>query len=208
MIDSGRALAVTSELIKNREVQSNSIRNMKDTKTNEWYTTNVNYVLQTGIMNGIDSDTFAPNETMTRAQFTAILGRAAGIKDSSASSPAAITFTDVDPAKYYASHVAWAVEKGIINGTGSTTFSPNAKINRQDMAKMVGIYASVAGIKLPEIKGSDTFGDDNAIKGYAKTYIYQLNEAGILVGYDNSFHPSDETTRAAAASVLAKLLNY
>ncbi|HVI41553.1 MAG TPA: S-layer homology domain-containing protein [Anaerovoracaceae bacterium] len=208
MIDSGRALAVTSELVQDREVQSNSIRNMTDAKTNEWYSTYVNYVLQTGIMNGIQSDAFAPSDAMTRAQFVAILGRASGIGDSTASSPAAITFTDVDPSKYYASHVAWAVENGIINGTSAATFSPNNKISRQDMAKMIGVYAGVAGIKLPETNGSFTFTDDNSIKGYAKNYIYQLNEAGILVGYNSAFHPADETTRAAAASVLAKLLNY
>ena len=208
MIDSGRALAVTSELVQDREVQSTSIRNMKDAKANEWYSTYVNYVLQKGIMNGIRSDAFAPSEAMTRAQFVSVLGRASGIGDSTASSPAAITFTDVDPAKYYASHVAWAVEKGIVNGTSAATFSPNNKISRQDMAKMIGIYASVADIKLPVTNGDFTFTDDHAIKGYAKNYIYQLSEAGILVGYDSAFHPADEATRAAAASVLAKLLNY
>lgn len=91
---------------------------------------------------------------------------------------------------------------------GDGVFSPNGKISRQDMAKIVGSYAGTAGIKLPEAKGGFAFTDDSSIKDYAKGYIYQLNEAGILLGYDNSFHPTDLTTRAASAGVLAKLLNY
>lgn len=208
LIDSGRALAVTGELVKSRAAQSTGIRDMKDANAKEWYATYVNYVLQTGMMNGVDSDTFSPNAGITRAQFAAILGRAAGIKDSTASSPAAVTFTDVSETEYYASHIAWAAEKGIINGTGADTFSPNRKVSRQDMAKMIGIYADAAGIKLPEGKGDFTFGDDKFIRDYAKSYVYKLNEAGILAGYENLYHPDDETTRAAAASVLAKLVNY
>ena len=39
--------------------------------------------------------------------------------------PAASVFTDVPADQYYAQPVAWAVEKGITNGTSATTFSPN-----------------------------------------------------------------------------------
>lgn len=208
MIDSGRALEVTSQLVNARHYQFVSIRDMKDANPNEWYSTYVNYLLQIGDMTGTGSDTFEPNRLMTRGEFVAMLGRAGNIKDSSADKPAATGFADVDSTKYYASHVAWAVEKGIIDGTSETTFSPNRVISRQDMAKIMGTYGVKSGVKLPEAKSGFAFDDDSAIKDYAKTYIYQLNEAGILRGYENAYHPADGVTRAAAASVLAKLFNY
>lgn len=207
-IDSGRALAVTTGLVNARPSQSVSIRDMKDAKPDEWYSTYVNYLLQTGMMTGTGPDTFEPNRTMTRGEFVAILGRSGNGKDSSADQPAVTGFTDVDSTKYYASHVAWAVEKGIIEGTSETTFSPDRLISRQDMAKIIGTYGVKSGIKLPEAGSGFVFDDDSAIRDYAKTYIYQLNEAGILRGYGNAYHPADGVTRAAAASVWAKLLNY
>ncbi len=206
-IDCGRALAVTSALIDSRAAQHPGITAYQDAKPYEWYSTYVNYVLQTGIMNGTGADTFAPDQAITRAEFITILGRAGGIKDSSAASPAAAAFTDVDPAKYYASHVAWAVEKGLISGDGGK-FMPDAKISRQDMAKIIGTYVEGSRINLPEADAGFAFSDDGAIKDYAKGYVYRLNAAGILLGSGDSFAPAGETTRAAAAAVLAKALNY
>lgn len=175
MIDSGRALSVTSELVKNREVKTTSIRDMTDVNPKAWYTTYVNYVLQTGIMKGIDSDTFAPKQEITRAQLIATLGRASGVKDSSLENPAAASFSDVSPDQYYASHVAWAVEKGIVSVDGSTRFSPNAEISREDMTEIITNYTEVTGIKLPETQCDCEF--------------------------------NGMTTRAGAASFLAKLLS-
>lgn len=208
LIDSGRALEVTSGLVNARHYQFVNIRDMKDTEPDEWYSTYVNYLLQTGMMTGTGADTFEPNREMTRGEFVAMLGRSGNIKDSSAAKPAATGFTDVDSTKYYASHIAWAVQKEIIEGTSETTFSPDRLISRQDMAKIIGTYGTRSGVKLPEAGNGFVFDDDSAIRDYAKTYIYQLNEAGILRGYGNAYHPADGVTRAAAASVLAKLLNY
>ena len=47
-------------------------------------------------------------------------------------SPAAAgsTFSDVAADAYYRAAVAWAVEKGITNGTSGTTFSPDDTCTR------------------------------------------------------------------------------
>ncbi len=207
-IDCGRAKAVTTALVNGRSEQSKSIRDMSDASTTAWYTTYVNYALQTGLLNGTTATTFAPNAAMTRAQFVTILGRASDIEDSSAANPATATFADVNTSAYYASHVAWAVEEGIINGTSATTFSPNENISRQDMVKIMGIFADVADIDLPAADDDFTFSDDAKIRAYAKAYVYQLHEAGIIVGNNNAFDPTGDTTRAAATKVLVMLLNY
>ncbi len=209
-IDSGRAKEVTTALVEGREEQSKSISDMTDTNNNCWYTTYVNYVLQVGLMNGTSADTFSPGVAMTRAQLVTILGRADGVADSSAENPANETFTDVNTSAYYASHVEWAYDNGIINGMGNDMFAPNEYISRQDMAKVIGLFAEYAEIDLPTLESGDPFAftDDADIKDYAKSYVYQLNAADILVGCDGAFNPTGNTTRAAAAKVLAMLLNY
>lgn len=206
-IDCGRALEVTSRLVDGREAQHTGIAAMKDAKPKEWYSTYVNYVLQTGIMTGTGADTFDPDRPMTRAEFVTILGRSGGIRDSSAKDPAESVFADVDTSKYYASHVEWAVQKGLIDGAGGL-FLPDSNISRQDMAKIIGIYAEKSHRDLPEPEAGFVFKDDSAIRDYAKPYIYRMNAAGILLGYEGAINPEEGTTRAAAASVLAKVLNY
>ncbi|HWQ79774.1 MAG TPA: S-layer homology domain-containing protein [Anaerovoracaceae bacterium] len=161
-IDSGRALEVTSRLVNARTTQHTGIGAMKDAEPKEWYSTYVNYALMTGMIYGTEADTFDPDRAMTRAEFITILGRAGGIKDSSAASPVKTVFADVDPTEYYASHVAWAVQKGLINAAGGA-FLPGDKISRQDVAEIVGVFAENTKRKLPETESGFTFGDDSAI---------------------------------------------
>jgi hypothetical protein len=62
----------------------------------------------------------------TRAQIVTMLWRAAGCPKSDDPLP----FTDIDPDIWYADAVAWAVENGITQGTGSGQFSPDAVCTR------------------------------------------------------------------------------
>lgn len=43
--------------------------------------------------------------------------------------PTTISFTDVPASAYYADAVKWAIDKGITNGTGANTFSPDTTCN-------------------------------------------------------------------------------
>lgn len=207
-IDSGRAFAVTTELVESREKPSVSVADLMDVKRDAWYTTYVNYVLQTGLLDEADPGIFAPEESITRAQFITMLGRADGIEDASESNPAEPIFADVPVDAPYAAHAAAAVKKGYIDPDSDASFSPNEVISREEMARILGIYAEVNGIALPEA-GEYRFADDESIADSAKESVYRLHAAGILTGVGNDrFDPLGETTRAAAAKVISILLNY
>ena len=68
---------------------------------------------------------------MTRGMFVTALGRLAGIDQADYKTG---KFTDVKADAYYAPYVNWAAEKGIVNGTSATTFSPDTNITREQMA--------------------------------------------------------------------------
>ena len=70
--------------------------------------------------------TFSPNAVCTRAQIVVFLYRASGDDASNLK----LRFTDVPANVWCAEAVAWAVSKGITNGTTATTFSPNATCTR------------------------------------------------------------------------------
>ena len=96
-----------------------------DVAADAYYAQAVLWAVENGITNGTSETTFSPDETCTRAHAVAFLYRLS-------SSPAAAgsTFSDVAADAYYSTAVAWAVEKGITNGTSGTTFSPDDTCTR------------------------------------------------------------------------------
>ena len=81
------------------------------------------------ITNGTDAagTRFSPDMGCTRGQVVTFLWRAMGQPEPSGS---ANPFTDVSQSDYYYKAVLWAVEKGITNGTGADTFSPDITCSR------------------------------------------------------------------------------
>ena len=131
-----------------------------DVYTSDWYIEDVRYAAKNGIFNGTNPGYFSPNSNMTRAMAVTVLYRIAGspetpagIGENTASDEAAVdnaaldgaavdnaAFDDVANGMWYADAVAWAVRKGIVNGTGNDKFSPNEQISRQDFVSMLYRY--------------------------------------------------------------------
>lgn len=104
----------------------NAVNPFADVSSADYFYDAVLWAVEQGITSGMTESTFAPDVTVTRSQMVTLMWRAAG-------KPGATTgtiFADVAGTDYYATAVAWAVEKGITAGTGDTTFSPLADCTR------------------------------------------------------------------------------
>lgn len=177
-----------------------------DVLSGQWFYEDVLYVYEKNIMNGISDTMFGPDESMTRGQFVAVLGRTADVTDSSQKAPATTKFDDVNANEYYAAHVAWAVEKGIINGISEREFAPDDEVTREQIAAMMTRYANAMEISLPAADET-VFADDAEIADYAKEAVYRMKSAGILQGEGNNiFHPRGNASRGAAAKMIHLLL--
>ena len=98
-----------------------------DVAEGKYYTKAVLWAAENGITTGNADGTFAPNATVTRAQFVTFLWRALGKQTpSQTSSP----FPDVPDGKYYTAAVIWAAENGITTGNTDGTFAPDATCTR------------------------------------------------------------------------------
>ena len=75
---------------------------------------------------------------------------------------AAARFTDVPDSFWASKEIAWAVDKGIVNGTTSTTFSPNDKTLRGQMTAILYRYAGE-----PAVSGASSFSDVKSTIYYA-----------------------------------------
>lgn len=182
------------------------VADMKDVPADQWYYEDVSYVLAKGLMKGTSTSAFAPQENMTRGQFVTVLGRYAGIKDSSAETPKTTQFKDVDSNMYYASHIAWAYEHNIIKGMSADTFAPESSITREQMAVIMQNFAEAMKFTLTKTD-SGKFADDDKISDWAKTEVYLMKDAGFIKGKENNiFDPQGKATRAEVSAILHRFI--
>lgn len=107
------------------------------------------------------------------------------------------SLTDVPSNAYYADAVAWAVEKGITNGTSDTTFSPDVSCTR---AQVVTFLWRAAGS--PAVSSTTGFTDVDGNSYYAQAVAWAVAN-GITNGTsDTTFSPDAVVTRAQVVTFL------
>ena len=171
---------------------------------NHWAEDNIIFVASRGLLAGTGNNQFSPDTGMTRGMFVTALGRLAGIDQADYKTG---KFTDVKADAYYAPYVNWAAEKGIVNGTSATTFSPDTNITREQMAVIMANYAKKLGYDLPVAHDAVTFADNAQISGWAAKEVKAMQQAGIMAGKGgNRFDPKGTATRAEVATVLRRFV--
>ncbi|WP_409342985.1 SpoIID/LytB domain-containing protein [Paenibacillus sp. MBLB4367] len=174
-----------------------------DDMKSHWASTVVSDLAAKAVVQGITDRLFAPEQLVTRAEFSAMLARGLGLK-ATKSGP----FGDVPLQAWYADAVAAAYEAGIVQGTSGTSFSPDEKLTREQMAVMLKrAWERLNGRSLPSGSG-ETFQDENEFSSWSKADVLSLKKAGLLQGREgNTFAPQALASRAEVAQVIHSLLN-
>ena len=103
-----------------------------DVPADAWYAEAVNTLASLGVIKGIGDGQFAPNRTITRAEFTVIAMRFANV-----SADVTNPFTDIATNDWYYTAVTSAVSYGWINGYSDGSFRPQATITRAEVVTIV-----------------------------------------------------------------------
>lgn len=152
------------------------------------------------VIKGKTADNFAPNESVTRAQFAAMVSRAMGLQAKGAS-----TFTDTK-GKWYEADVQALFEAGITTGKTETTFEPGANMTREQGAVFMARILAYVGYDAPPARDV-TFTDEASINKAYKDQIALLVELGIMSGKeDGSFDAKGNLTRGQLAKMLKRTL--
>ena len=124
------------------EPESTATNPFADVADGQWYTNAVIWAAENGIVKGVNTTTFAPNDQITREQIATILFRyakAEKVEDKLAGFPDAEKVSD-----YAADAMAWAVEQGLINGIsesdGKTYLAPQETATRAQIAVILMRY--------------------------------------------------------------------
>lgn len=173
-----------------------------DVNENHWAFDAVTALFEKGAVKGKSENMFVPNDSVTRAEFVAMLYRLVGTEGDYI-----LNFNDVDSDSWYYTPVAWAYENGIVYGVNSDSFAPSANITRQDMACIAERFADKFNVELNQSIEYKAFADESTISNYAKDSVILLYKSGVLKGNDKGeFKPCDYTSRAEAAVIIYNLI--
>lgn len=159
-----------------------------------------------GIVNGRSDTAFAPDATMTRAEFAAIIVRSLGLLPKENA-----VFQDVAAKSWYAPYVGCAYSYGIVKGTSPVRYTPSGTVTRQEAAVMTARAAKLCGMNTqmtePDVRDMlAQFEDYVKSADWARESLAFCYAEDILPQSDLSIRPAAPILRAEMAQMLFHLL--
>ena len=172
----------------------------RDVPPDAWYAGAVDRVCAAGLMNGTGPFAFSPGGTVTRGQIAAILHRLAGAPQAQGSA-----FSDVAPSAYYGEAVAWAAQRGVVEGFHDGTFRPDLPVSRQQLATILWRYAGMEGADSGDRADLQDYRDAEEVSAYAREAMSWALAEGVLQGTkDGDLQPQGRAARGQAAVLLER----
>lgn len=173
-----------------------------DVSTSDWFYDDVAFVYKNGLFSGTDSRSFSPNASMTRAMLVTVLYRLEGEPTVTGRS----SFTDVRSGAYYEKAVIWAAANGIVTGTDSTSFSPGAKVTREQLAAILYRYAQYRKLDTDASAKLNSFTDADSVSAYASEALGWAVSESLINGASGKLMPKGDATRAQVAAILHRFV--
>ena len=160
-----------------------------------------------GLMNGYDNDTFGYGDSMTRAQFTAVLVRMMGWGTVTPQTP---SYTDVPASHTWYGVIETAAAHDVADAGGA--FRPSDPVTRGEMAELL---VRALGLKGAAERLNDTSSTYSRIHSGTPFIDLPEGKAGYIaiayrIGMTNgtsptTFSPDNTATRAQAAAMLVRV---
>lgn len=176
-------------------------RSYSDVPAGHWAYAVIRDLSARQIVTGISADKFNPSGEITRAQFTAMLARAAGLVPRAGTS-----FTDVPADSWYAGYIAAAQQAGLVKGNAAGVFNPDGPISREQMAVMM--IRLLGNAQRTEAQTA-VFTDKDSVSPWARNAVSAASALGLLKGKPSGkFAPLDDTVRSEGTQALYNLIRY
>ena len=173
-----------------------------DVSRTSWFYADAAFVYKKGLFSGTDSSTFSPDASMTRAMLVTVLYRLEGQPAVTGNS----SFADVKSGVYYERAVIWAAANGIVTGTGSASFSPDAKVTREQLAAILYRYAQYRKLDTSANAKLNGFSDAGNVSGYASAALGWAVAEGLVNGASGRLMPKGNATRAQVAAIFHRFV--
>ena len=140
----GKVLSTKDLNVSNRKV-TNILTGFNDVSGSSSYANAIKWAKDEGIINGVTSTTFKPDDYITRAQMIMILWRYAGFPKVNTTN----SFNDISKNDSFYDAVNWAYNKKIVIGISNNKFSPHEYCTRQQVVTFLYRYQKSMGSNFP-----------------------------------------------------------
>ena len=162
-----------------------------------WAASEINLLIEKGIVRGDGSGNINPEKNITRAEFVAIINRAFKFDETGDTN-----FPDVKSSAWYCDDLSIAKNEGYLLGDSNGNANPDKPIIRAEAAL---IFARVLELK-PKSETSD-FEDSDSFPDWSVEAIIAMTENEYIKGYpDKTFRAANNITRAEAFTILARVI--
>ncbi|APO45539.1 hypothetical protein BS614_16955 [Paenibacillus xylanexedens] len=160
------------------------------------------------IVQGTGENVFAPDRSITRAEFTAVLLRGLGLH--SPRSTEAASFTDVKTGSWYEDEVQTAVSYGLISGYADDSFRPNSEISRAEALTIVSRAMKLVGLAQADASETtsllSTYSDSAKVQAWAAEPVASAIKQELVQGADGKLMSDADISRAQSAAIVKRLL--
>lgn len=168
-----------------------------DVPEDSWAAQSIFKAAEYGLMEGVGDGKFGYGQTISKAEFVAILCRMMGWNTVTPQPP---SFSDVAAKEWYYGAVETALANGVMEK--SNQFSPTGAITREEMSVMLVKALGLSAATTVAQKRSMPFTDVTNNRGYV-AIAYQI---GMTTGTTaTTFSPGGNATREEAAAMLTRI---
>ncbi len=169
-----------------------------DVPPDYWARPYINALAASGVVSGYAGDYFRPNQTITRAEFAALVQDAFNNQ----SIPGTTAYKDIEANFWGIPAINSATRTGFLQGYPGDIFRPTQEIPRVQV-----LVALASGLKLPVPNTEQvlqSYQDAGEIPNYAREKVAAATNAGIVANYPdrNLLAPNRNATRAEVAAII------
>lgn len=176
-----------------------------------WAADDINRLYSLGIYDD-DPSIFIPDQYMARAEFAKALSKAVNITDTNTTTTKTKTKTvspylDVPVNDPYFNYIQQLTSKGVLTGFSDGNFHPYDTITR---AQAVQAFVQALGLEgvVKDQYPVTIFKDNDEIPTWAIQSVEAAYKIGLIQGDSGYFRPNDNLTKAEAAVLLNRLIDY
>ena len=176
------------------------VNNFRDI-ANSSYAMYITALAERGIVNGRTPDYFGENETLTRAQVSALVVRAFSLQHENTTQ-----FKDIDAKKsWYGGYVGALTSLGIMKGKSYDEFNPNGKLTRQQAILILGRMLDAVDFTPDEEFDAFPYSDSENFDDELYQHTSKLYALG-AIDFEEILEPTQRITRGQFAKMLYKVL--
>lgn len=178
--------------------KSTSSSYFKDMGNAAWAVDSVDYLYRNKTVEGVGGSQFAPNQVVSKGDFTLMLVRAYGL-----TATGSVSFSDVPAKSYYADAIRIATLLGIASGSNGK-FNPLAPLTRQDAILMIYNTLKVKNKLTTNGLAADlsVYRDEGLVGAGAREAMGILVQMGVIEGDGDYLRPQRQLMRSEAAMLL------